>query len=287
MAMVQARKRRPEQWLLRLTGQVALNVALYAAAALCLFPFLWMISTALKPEDNALTNNFFVGYTLTWSNFATAWDFFPFGRFMLNSAIMSIGGVIVVVVVSTTGGYAFARLAFPGRDKIFLAYIATLLVPATVTVIPLFLISRYLNIYDSYLGLILPISFSAFGTFLLRQFFRTLPEELSDSAKIDGAGEFRIFLTIMMPLVRPAVAVLAVFTFISDWGNFLWPLIVTQSQNMSTLELGLSTFQGEFGNYWSYMMAASTIAILPTVILVILLQKYLVKGLAFTSFGGR
>lgn len=285
--MVQARKRRPEQWLLRLTGQVALNVALYAAAALCLFPFLWMISTALKPEENALTNNFFVGYKLTWGNFATAWNFFPFGRFMLNSAIMSIGGVIVVVVISTTGGYAFARLAFPGRDKIFLAYIATLLVPATVTVIPLFLISRYLNIYDSYLGLILPISFSAFGTFLLRQFFRTLPEELSDSAKIDGASEFRIFFTIMMPLVRPAVAVLAVFTFISDWGNFLWPLIVTQSQNMSTLELGLSTFQGEFGSYWSYMMAASTIAILPTVILVILLQKYLVKGLAFTSFGGR
>lgn len=273
--------------LLRITGRVALNVLLYALAGVCLFPLLWMFSTALKPEENALTNNFFYGYALRWDNFVTAWNFFPFGRFMLNSAIMSFGGVIVVVVISATGGYAFARLRFPGRDKIFLAYIATLLVPATVTVIPLFLISRYLHIYDSYLGLIFPISFSAFGTFLLRQFFRTLPVEMSDSAKIDGASEVRIFFTIMLPLIKPAVAVLSVFTFISNWGNFLWPLIVTQSQKVSTLELGLSIFQSEYGGYWSYMMAGSMIAILPTVILVILLQNYLVKGLAFTSFGGR
>lgn len=271
----------------RMTGRVVLNVILYACAAACLFPFLWMISTALKPEQEALTNKFFVGYHLSWSNFATAWSFFPFGRFLLNSAIMSIGGVIVVVVTSTTAGYAFARLRFVGREKIFFGYIATLLVPSSVTVIPLFLISRALGIYDTYLGLILPISFTAFGTFMLRQFFGTLPGELADSARVDGAGELRIFASIMLPLIKPAVAVLAVFTFISNWGNFLWPLIVTQSQNRATIELGLSIFQGEYGNYWSYMMAGSTIAILPTVIIVIALQKYLVKGLTFSAFGGR
>lgn len=272
---------------LRMAGRITLNVVLYALALVCLFPFLWMLSTALKPEDNALTNNFFYGYRLHWDNFGTAWSFFPFGQFMVNSAIMSLGGVAVVVITSATAGYAFARLRFPGREKIFFAYIATLLVPSSVTIIPLFLISKYLHIYDTYFGLIFPISFTAFGTFMLRQFFRTLPGELADSATIDGASEFRIFTTIMLPLVRPAVAVLAVFTFIANWGNFLWPLVATQSQNKATLELGLSIFQGEFGGYWSYMMAGSTIAILPTIVLVLLLQKYLVKGLTFTAFGGR
>jgi multiple sugar transport system permease protein len=272
---------------LRVAGRVALNVVLYALGLLCLFPFLWMLSTALKPEEDALTNKFFYGYSLHWDNFSTAWNFFPFGQFMVNSAIMSVGGVAVVVITSTTAGYAFARLSFPGREKIFFAYIATLLVPSSVTIIPLFLISKYLHIYDTYIGLIFPISFTAFGTFMLRQFFRTLPGELADSATIDGASEFRIFTSIMLPLVRPAVAVLAVFTFIANWGNFLWPLVATQSQDKATLELGLSIFQGEFGGYWAYMMAGSTLAILPTIVLVLLLQKYLVKGLTFTAFGGR
>ncbi len=268
-------------------GHVALNVVVYALAALCAFPFLWMLSTALKPENNALTNNFFFGFPLTWSNFASAWSFFPFLRFMLNSAIMSFGGALVVIVVAATGGYAFGRLRFPGREKIFFIYIATLLVPVGVTIIPLFLITRWLHIYDTYWGLILPISFTAFGTFLMRQFFRSLPGELTDSARIDGASEWRIFMSVMLPLIRPAVAVLGVFTFIADWSNFIWPLIETQSTNMSTLQLGLSVFQSEFGSYWSYMMAGSVLAILPTLVLVVALQKYLVKGLAFTSFGGR
>jgi multiple sugar transport system permease protein len=268
-------------------GHVALNVVVYALAALCAFPFLWMLSTALKPENNALTNNFFFGFPLTWSNFASAWSFFPFLRFMLNSAIMSFGGALVVIVVAATGGYAFGRLRFPGREKIFFIYIATLLVPVGVTIIPLFLITRWLHIYDTYWGLILPISFTAFGTFLMRQFFRSLPGELTDSARIDGASEWRIFISVMLPLIRPAVAVLGVFTFIADWSNFIWPLIETQSTNMSTLQLGLSVFQSEFGSYWSYMMAGSVLAILPTLVLVVALQKYLVKGLAFTSFGGR
>lgn len=252
-----------------------------------MFPFLWALSTALKPEDNALTNQFFFGFQYQWENFVVAWNFFPFGRFMLNSAIMAVGSVIVVLVASATGGYVFAVLRFPGRDRVFFIYVATLLIPASVTVIPLFLISRFLHIYDSYLGLIFPISFSAFGTFLMRQFFRTLPVELRDAARIDGASELRIFLSIMLPLIRPAAAVLGVFTFISTWGNFIWPLIVTQTPDLSTLTLGLSAFQGQFGSYWSYMMAGSLLAILPTVVIVILLQRYLVRGLAFTAFGGR
>ena len=268
-------------------GRAALNLAVYAAAFVCLFPFLWMLSTALKPENNALSNNFFVGYSFQWGNFAQAWNFFPFGQFMVNSAIMSVGAVIVVVVASTTAGYAFARLEFPGREKLFAVYVATLLIPASATLVPLFLLARSLNIYNSYLGLIFPISFSAFGTFLMRQFFRTAPEELRDAARIDGASELWIFARVMLPLVRAGVAVLAVFTFIAEWGDFLWPLIVTQSENLYTLNLGLSEFQGQYGTYWSYMMAGSALAILPTMVLVIALQKYLVKGLAFTSFGGR
>lgn len=218
----------------RKTRVAAVNLVVYALAFVCLFPLLFALSTALKPETNALTSNFFIGYKLHWGNFVKAWNFFPFGRFMLNSAIMSVGGVLVVLVASTTGGYAFARLRFRGRDKLFSVYILTLLVPASASVIPLFLISRYLGIYNTYWALIFPISFSAFGTFLMRQFFRTLPGELSDSAKIDGASEFRIFRSVMLPLIRPAAAVLGVFTFIADWGNFIWPLVVTQSSNLST-----------------------------------------------------
>lgn len=271
----------------RLLGRAMLNLAVYGAAFLCLFPFLWMLSTALKPERNALTSNFFVGYSFQWGNFSQAWSFFPFGQFMINSFIMSAGAVVVVLVASTTAGYAFARLEFPGRDRLFAVYVATLLIPAAATVVPLFLLARSLGIYNTYLGLIFPISFSAFGTFLMRQFFRGAPEELRDAARIDGASELWIFARVMIPLVRAGIAVLAVFTFIAEWGDFLWPLIVTQNENLYTLNLGLSEFQGQYGTYWSYMMAGSALAIVPTMVLVIALQKYLVKGLTFTSFGGR
>jgi multiple sugar transport system permease protein len=281
------RPARPRRPVARSVRRVVLNVVVWAASFMCLFPFLWMLSTALKPENNALTGNFFVGYSFNWGNFAQAWDFFPFGQFLVNSLIMSVGGVLVVLVASTTAGYAFARLRFPGREKLFAVYVATLLIPASATVVPLFLLSKTLHIYNTYLGLILPLSFTAFGTFLMRQFFRTTPEELREAARIDGASELWIFLRVMLPLVRSGVAVLAVFTFIALWGEFLWPLVVTQSESLYTLNQGLSEFQGQYGSYWTYMMAGAAIAILPTIILVIALQKYLVKGLAFTSFGGR
>jgi multiple sugar transport system permease protein len=271
----------------RRLGRLLVNLLVYAAAFGCLFPLLWMLSTALKPQANALSNNFFFGYSFHWGNFAQAWDFFPFGQFMLNSAIMSVGGAFVVVAASSTAGYAFARLQFPGRDKLFFVYVATLMIPASATVVPLFLLSRSLGLYNTYFALIFPISFTAFGTFMMRQFFRTAPEELRDAARIDGASELWIFLRVMLPQVRAGIAVLAVFTFIADWGEFLWPLVATQSQNLFTLNVGLSEFQGQFGLYWSYMMAGCAMAILPTVVLVIALQKYLIKGLAFTSFGGR
>lgn len=278
-----ARMRRPT----RSIGRVVLNLVLYAGAFLALFPFLWMLSTALKPENNALTDNFFLGYSFNWGNFGQAWNFFPFGQYMINSAIMSLGAVIVVLVASTTAGYAFARLDFPGRERLFSVYVATLMIPAAATVVPLFLLSKSLHIYNTYFGLIFPISFTAFGTFLMRQFFRTTPGELRDAARIDGASELWLFIRVMLPLVRAGIAVLGVFTFIAEWGDFLWPLIVTQSQNLYTLNLGLSEFESQYGSYWSYMMAGSAVAILPTMILVIALQRYLVKGLAFSSFGGR
>ena len=267
--------------------RVVLNLIIWAAAFVCLFPFLWMLSTALKPEANAITSNFFVGYSWNWGNFRQAWDFFPFGRFLINSLIMSIGDVLVVLVASTTAGYAFARLKFPGRDKLFSLYVATLLIPASATLVPLFLIAKSLHIYNTYFGLVFPLAFTAFGTFLMRQFFRTTPEELREAARLDGASELWVFLRVMLPLVRAGVAVLAVFTFIAMWGEFLWPLVATQNENLYTLNLGLSEIQGQYGSYWSYMMAGAAIAIVPTVVLVIALQKYLVKGLAFGAFGGR
>ena len=191
-------------------------------------------------------------------------------------------------MVSSLSGYAFARLKFPGRGGLFVVYLATLMVPQAVIVIPLFLMMGAFDWVDTYQGLIVPVAFSSFGTFLLRQFFLSIPQELEDAARIDGASHLRILLTIFLPLSLPALGLLALFTFTGQWNSFLWPLIAVNSTDHATLPLGLTMFQGQQGTQWNYMMAGATISMVPGVVLTILMHRYIFNSIAIGSgFGGR
>jgi multiple sugar transport system permease protein len=272
----------------RLPWRTISHLLLLLLALLWLFPFIWMVSTALKP--NAAVFELpprLVAGTLQWANFAGAWNYVPFGRFMLNGLLVAGVGTLLVLVSSSVAAYAFARLRFPGRDRLFVAYLGTLMVPQEVIVVPMFILMKSLGWVDSYQALILPWAFTAFGTFLLRQFFLTIPRELEDAARVDGASRLRILWNVIVPMAVPALAVLAVFTFINYWNSFLWPLIIVNSQAHATVPLGLNMFMGQFGNQWNYLMAASTISMLPSLLLVLATQRYLVEGIALTGFGGR
>jgi multiple sugar transport system permease protein len=269
-------------------GSIISHTLLIIVSLIVLFPFLWMLDTALKPNGQVFQfPPTLIPEPIQWGNFVAVWTYLPFGHFIFNSLLIACSGTFLVLVTSSLAAYAFARLRFFGRDSIFFAYLGTLMVPQAVLVIPEFLLIRSLGWVNSYQALILPMAFTAFGTFLLRQFFKTIPIELEESAFIDGASRLRILWSIILPLSKSALGVLGLFTFIGFWNNFLWPLIITNTSDMATLPLGLQMFQGQNGTEWSYMMAGATISVLPGIVLVILLQKYLVEGINLTGLGGR
>lgn len=259
------------------------------AAAAFLFPFFWMVSNALRPDREVFAAPpRLLPSAVQWHNFLEAWEYLPFGRFFLNSAFVAGAVTAIVLCVSSLSVYAFARLQFRGRGGMFVLYLATLMVPQAVIVIPLFLMMGAFGWIDTYQGLIVPVAFSSFGTFLLRQFFLTIPQELEDAARIDGASHVRILLTIILPLSLPALGLLALFTFTGQWNAFLWPLIAVNGPEHATLPLGLTMFQGQQGTQWNYMMAGATISMLPGIVLTVLMHRYIFKGIAIGSgFGGR
>ena len=270
-------------------ASVARHVGIAITALVFLFPFFWMLSNALRPDREVFAMPpRLLPSAIQWYNFVAAWRYLPFGRFFLNSAFVAASVTVIVLVVSSLSGYAFARLKFPGRGGLFVVYLATLMVPQAVIVIPLFLMMGAFDWVDTYQGLIVPVAFSSFGTFLLRQFFLTIPQELEDAARIDGASHMRILLTIFLPLSLPAMGLLALFTFTGQWNSFLWPLIAVNSTDHATLPLGLTMFQGQQGTQWNYMMAGATISMVPGVLLTILMHRYIFKSIAIGSgFGGR
>ena len=269
-------------------GAVVSQVLLSLVALLFLLPIIWMVVSALKPSAEVFTvPPSPIGSEVNFGNFAEAWNYLPFGRFILNTLFVAIVGTLITLVASAMSAYAFARLNFRFRGGLFVLYLSTLIVPQEIIVIPMFLIMQRLEWVNSYQALILPWAFTAFGTFLLRQFFLTIPLELEEAAKIDGAGHIRILRSIIIPISAPAFAVLAVFTFISYWNSFLWPLIIINDTDLMTVPLGLQLFLGQQGQRWELLMAAATISMVPTVLLVLALQKYLVRGIALSGLGGR
>ena len=280
-----AERRRPGSF--RVTSVVS-QILLSLVALLFLVPIIWMLLSALKPSAEVFTTPpTLFGSEVKFSNFVEAWNYLPFGRFILNTVFVAGIGTLITLVASAMSGYAFARLNFRFRGGLFVLYLSTLIVPQEVIVIPMFLVMQRLGWVNSYQALILPWAFTAFGTFLLRQFFMTIPKELEEAAKIDGCGHIRILRSIIIPIAAPALAVLAVFTFISYWNSFLWPLIIINDTDKMTVPLGLELFLGQQGQRWELLMAAATISMVPTVILVLALQKYLVRGIALSGLGGR
>ncbi|HWH99358.1 MAG TPA: carbohydrate ABC transporter permease [Propionibacteriaceae bacterium] len=278
-------RRRPGAF--RLTSVVS-QILLSIVALLFLVPIIWMLLSALKPSAEVFTTPpTLFGSEVMFNNFVEAWNYLPFGRFILNTVFVAGIGTLITLVASAMSGYAFARLNFRFRGGLFVLYLSTLIVPQEVIVIPMFLVMQRLGWVNSYQALILPWAFTAFGTFLLRQFFLTIPRELEEAAKIDGCGHIRILRSIIIPIAAPALAVLAVFTFISYWNSFLWPLIIINDTAKMTVPLGLDLFLGQQGQRWELLMAAATISMVPTVILVLALQKYLVRGIALSGLGGR
>jgi multiple sugar transport system permease protein len=271
------------------TRLIIAHVFVYLAALIFVSPLVYSFFSALKPNNEMFSMPpKLIGSEIRWSNFADVFAYGPFLTYIGNSFFVAIAGTLVVLIVSTTAGYAFGRLRWKGRDAVFVLFLATLMVPAEVLVIPMFQVMQWLNWVDTYQALIFPFAFTAFGTFLMRQFFRGIPYELEEAARVDGAGPVRSFLQIILPLAKSAVAVLSVFTFLSFWNSYLWPLIVTVDYNAhGTLPVGLATFSGLTGTRWDLQMAAAIISMVPTTVLVIVLQKHLVKGIAMAGLGGR
>ncbi|HXV99960.1 MAG TPA: carbohydrate ABC transporter permease, partial [Anaerolineae bacterium] len=211
----------------------------------------------------------------------------PFGRFYLNSLIVAASITVLQLFTSSLAAFAFARLRFPGRGALFLLYLATLMIPFHVMLIPNFILMRFLGWFDTYAALIFPPAFSAFSTFLLRQYYLSLPGELDEAARIDGASSFRIWWQVIIPLSGPVLAALTIFIFLGAWNDFLWPLVITNSLEMRTLPVGLTAFQGQFKVEWHLLMAGAVIAMLPILIIYVLAQRKFIEGLAMTGLTGR
>jgi multiple sugar transport system permease protein len=261
---------------------------LAGTAVITLIPIVWMILTALKTSAEVSADPpTWIPQTLRWENFRDAWNFAPFGRYLINSLVMAGGIALTQVVTSALAAYAFARLRFRGRDLLFYLYLGTLIIPPQVTVIPQFLIVRELGWVDTYEGLIIPQAFTAFGVFLLRQFFLGIPFELEEAARIDGAGRWGCFWRIILPLSGPALASLAIFSFMFHWNNLLWPLIVSNTDKTIPIVVGLTRFQGEHGTDWELLMAASVVATIPVLVAYFAAQRWFIQGIATSGFGGR
>lgn len=268
----------------------AVGYALLCLVALTfLAPLIYMVATSFKAPDEVFSKPpQLIGSQIRWQNYAEVFSYAPFGRYLVNGLMVATVGTLITLAVSALSGYAFARLRWLGRELTFGAFLATMMVPQEVIVVPAFVLIQRLGWVDSYTALIVPWAFAALGAFLLRQFYLNIPTELDDAARVDGAGVVRTFLSVMLPLARPSLAVLAVFTFIAYWNSFLWPLIVINDVNTyGTIPLGLQQFLGQQGSQWHLVMAASVISMVPTTLLLILLQRHLVKGIATSGLGGR
>lgn len=268
-----------------------IHLILILGAIAMVMPFLWMISTSLKSADQVYTfPPQWIPTTLVWQNYIRAWQAAPFARYFFNSTLIATAVTLGTLITSALAAYAFARIRFPGRNLLFAIYLGSMMIPHQMTIIPSYLVLSGLGGItpalglDTYFALIAPFIASAFGVFLLRQSFMTLPNELEDAAILDGCGKLGFLWRIVIPLSRPALATLALFSFMGNWNSYLWPLIVTNSNDMRTVQIGLRYFVGQEGNsQWASMMAAAVFVSLPIVIVYLFVQKQFVQGIAGTG----
>ena len=277
-----------QEWVSGHSRKSLATLLLVVFGAQMAFPFFWMLRTSLLTEvDAAVFPPVWLPTYLDLGGYFGVFTVQPFGRYILNSAFVAVTVMAAQLVTASLGAYAFARLQFPGRDKLFLLYLATMLIPAEVTIVPTFVLVSRVQLVDSLAGLIIPGIFSVFITFLLRQFFLTIPFELEDAAKMDGAGYFRRYAQIVMPLSQPALATAAIFIFIGTWRNFLWPLIIIRTRELRTVPIGLAAIQQEQGHTdVPQLMAGSVMAIVPVIVVFLFLQRYYIEGVAMSGLKG-
>jgi multiple sugar transport system permease protein len=270
------------------------HLVLAPATLVLIFPFVWLIVTSLETNGEALQfPPILTPHVLRFANYGDALRAAPFGRFFINSAVVAVTTVLSNLVLCSLAGYAFARLRFLGRGALFAVIMATLMVPFQVTMIPQFIIVKWLGIHvlaqvgiDHIGALILPNAATAFGIFFLRQFFKTLPVEYEESARVEGASRLQVLWRIVLPLSAPALATLTALTFLDSWNNFLWPLIAVTSTNQMTLPLGLATFQGAHETEWTLLMAGNVMSLAPMLLIFFAAQRYFVRSVAATGLAG-
>ena len=285
----------------RLLKPTFLHLVLAAGALTTIVPFLWMISTSLKPEPEIFRfPPVWIPSAWKWDNYAKAMTAAPFGRYFLNTVIYAVGITATNLLFCSMAAYAFARLRFPGRNLLFILVLGTMMIPAQVTMVPVFIMLKRWpllggndllgvgghGLLNTYTGLILPGAVGAFGIFLLRQFFMTLPRELEDAARIDGCSEAGIYWRIILPLSKPAMATLGIFTFTAAWNEFLWPLLIMSKDSMKTLQVGLQVFQTQYTTAWDLLMAGTVVVTLPVLIIFLFGQRYFTRGIALSGMKG-
>lgn len=262
------------------TGWVVLHIAIILGALVMVFPFLWTFITSITPGAGFSITPRLWPENPSFEAYTTLFTERPFGRVVLNSLMLAVITTVVQLFTSATAAYAFSRLPFRGRGIVFAVYLATMMVPLQVLVVPLFAELKAFGLLNSYLGALLPTFASAFGIFLLRQAVNQVPRELDEAATLDGAGHFRVFFSIILPNIKPALATLTIFAFMGSWNSFLWPLIVLRDPELQTLPIALAGLQGQYTTAWDIVMAGSVISVLPMLALYIFAQKYIIQGVA-------
>lgn len=270
-------------------SKIILTGLLWGLGFTMLLPLIWMISTACKVEADVFN------FPIEWiprrwnlvANMKEVWGGdYNFGLYYLNSIKVAVLATFFQVFVSALGAYGFSKVKFPGRDKLFLAYIATMMIPPQVTIVSQFIIMRQIGLYNTHAGLITMLAFSVYGVFLLRQAMMSIPESLSESARMDGAGHFTIFFRIILPMVKPSLATLATLKFVWTWNDYQAPLVFLNSRTLYTIQLGMKQFASESGSYYSLIMAAAVSAIIPLIIVFLFCQRFVVDGIATGAVKG-
>ncbi len=263
-----------------------IHFTLISVSLLSIFPFLWLLSTALKGADENIFAYppVFFPKSPTFVNFTGVWKQIPFMLYFLNSMIVAGFTVVLNLILSALAAYPLARMSFKGKKAAFFSVLATIMVPFQAIMLPVYLITLKLHLVDTvsnfmgYVGLVMPFAVSAFGIFLMRQAFLAIPKEMEEAAIVDGCNAFEVFFKVLLPMVKPSLAVLAIFTFIGSWGDFLWPSIVLTKESMYTLPVGVNNLQGMFSSNWRFIAAGSILSTIPIVIFFLAMQKYFISG---------
>lgn len=268
-------------------ARAAQYILLIALTVITLLPLIWMLSASFKLSTEVFTSPIrWIPETFHWENYVQIWQKVDFGRFTWNSAKLTILVTIIQLLTCSFAAYGFTKCRFPGRDALFLGYVATIAIPWQTFMLPQYIMMNRMHLVDSHLGYVLLQSFGAFGVFLLRQFFLSIPNELLEAARIDGLSEYGIYFRIVLPLAKPAMATLAIFTFVTIWNDYMGPMIYFNTEVNKTIPLGIRMFVGQYSADYQLIMAASVLSLIPVLVMYVFCQKYFVQGVATSGLKG-